>query len=189
MGLFDTVLLTPPILCPRCDSEMELQTKLFDPAMTTYRIGSVVSGSSVLSGILEEHAYCRNCLEAKREHEVTVFLVVWHSILAGVELSEEAADARLRAVDRADLIGWIDEAQRRERDWRRRFRAFYRDVREWHEHLAREAAKPDAEESDRSSRVFAALFRLPPEILDAPDPLGAILADHEESSGEQDGFF
>ena len=96
---------------------------LFDPAMATYRAGSIVSGSSVLSGILQEHAYCRSCLEANREHEVPVFLVVWHSILAGVERSEEAAEARLQAVDRADLIGWIDEAQRNERDWRRRFLA------------------------------------------------------------------
>ncbi|MFP4430684.1 MAG: hypothetical protein ACLFPV_05500 [Spirochaetaceae bacterium] len=189
MGLFDTVLLDPPITCPRCGSDVELQTKLFDPGMITYRIGSILSGSPVLSGILKEQAYCAECRKAEREPLVPVFLVVWHSILAGVELSEGAADARLYSVDRVDLIGWIDEAQRKERDWRQRFRAFYNDVRKWHEHLKREAAKPDKAEPDRASRTFAALFRLPPEILDAPDPLGAILAEHKDTSKEEDGFF
>ncbi len=90
MGLFDTILLVPPLTCPRCGSATELQTKLFDPTMMTYRAG--------------------------HEALTPVYLIVWHSILAGVALSEEDAHARLSAVDRVDLITWLDDAQRAEQD-------------------------------------------------------------------------
>ncbi len=45
MGVFDTVIVDPPLLCERCGATIEIQTKQFDPGMATYRIGSIISGS------------------------------------------------------------------------------------------------------------------------------------------------
>lgn len=180
MGLFDTILLDPPITCPNCGRTLELQTKHFEPAMISYRIGSIITGSSVLSGILKEDLFCHDCYKAERDHSVDVWLVVWHSILAGVERSEQAAEARLASVDRLDLIRWLDEAQRAERTWRSRFRSLYSDVSRWHEHL---------EHPERCrERAFRAFLSLPKEILETPDPLATILAKHHEASEESDGM-
>ena len=190
MGLFDTILLDPPITCPTCDRRLELQTKHFEPAMITYRIGSIITGSPVLSGILTEDLFCYDCYKAERDHRVDVWLVVWHSILAGVERSEQAAEARLASVDRLDLIRWLDEAQRAERTWRSRFRGFYRDVSRWHEHLEHPEMDDEGEEPEQSRRrALRALFGVPKEILEAPDPLATILAEHNETSEESDGMF
>lgn len=191
MGFSDTILLDPAITCPNCGRTLELQTRHFEPAMLSYRIGSVISGSPVLSGILTENLFCHDCHKAERGHRVDVWLVVWHSILAGVERSEQAAEARLASVDRLDLVRWLDEAQRAERTWRSRFRSLHGDVSKWHEHL--EHPEPDDNEGDESERsrrrAFRALLSLPKEILDAPDPLAEILAKHKDTSKESDGMF
>ncbi|MFW5717891.1 MAG: hypothetical protein ACOC37_00595 [Spirochaetota bacterium] len=193
MGLFDTILVDPPLTCSRCGAELELQTRLFDPAMITYRVGSLLTGSPVVTGILEEAAFCHDCYRAERETTDPIFLVVWHHILAGVERTEAAAESRLASIDRIDLIDWLDHAQRAEREWRRRFRGLYRDVRMWHEHLQREASKDEEEEEHgetrAAARVLARFHRLPDEIVAAGDPLAEILARNEESSPEHDGMF
>ena len=191
MGLFDTILLDPPITCPTCGRTLELQTKHFEPAMVSYRIGSIITYSPVLSGILTEDLFCHDCYKAERDHRVDVWLVVWHSILVGVERSEQAAEARLASIDRVDLIRWIDEAQRAERTWRSRFRSFYRDVSRWHEHVHHpEPDDEDGDDTERSRRrSMRAFFSLPKEILDTPDPLATILSNHNETSEESDGMF
>ena len=186
MGMFDTILLEPPMTCPKCGSPLSIQTKLFDAVMQSYRIGDVVSSSPVLHGVLRDQAFCRNCHQEEREPTTELYFVLWHSILAAVELTEEAAQKRLAEVDRLDLIRWLDAAQRRESEWRRRFRSFYNDVDRWHEEFKRsgadKSAPPDGDRADR----FAALFRLPDEIVNAEDPLAEILARHEDHSAEDD---
>ena len=192
MGLFDTILLDPPLSCSRCGEPLELQTKQFDSMMLTYRVGAIVSGSPVVSGILEDLGFCHACRRENRESTDPVYLVVWHHILAGVERTEADAEARLAAVDRLDLIEWLDEAQRAERDWRQRFRRLYADVRMWHEHLQRDDSEDAIDDHDRAraaARALANFHRLPDEILNAEDPLAALLAGHEEHSPEEDAFF
>ncbi|TVR51774.1 MAG: hypothetical protein EA426_19710 [Spirochaetaceae bacterium] len=187
MGLFDTIIVDPPLTCSRCGVELEIQTKHFDPAQMTYRVGSRISGSPVLSGILAESVFCLDCRRAGREQpDDAIFLVIWHSILAGVERTEPDAESRLASIDRLDLIEWLDEAQRAERDSKRCFWDLYRDVEMWHEHLHREDSE---DQSPSAARSFARIFRLPDEVLAAEDPLDEILKRHKETSPERDGLF
>ncbi len=197
MGLFDTIVVDPPFLCERCGATLEIQTKEFDPGMSTYRIGSVISSAPVVVGVVKDSLFCSACHSAGRTASDPIFFVIWHHILAGVERTEDAALARLASVDRPDLITWLDQAQRGEREWRQRFRRFYRDVKLWHEHVERENAKLAAgsaatevdSESEAAARVPFRFFLLPDEILNSPDPLAEILSQHEEHSPEADGMF
>ena len=61
-----------------------------------------------------------------------VYLIVWHSLLAGVEQDFANAEARLAAVDRLDLIAWLDEAQRDAACWSRNYHNLFSDVSRWH---------------------------------------------------------
>ena len=99
------------------------------------------------------------------------------------------AEARLAAVDRLDLIGWLDEAQRVTSRWRRHYHGLHHDVQRWHENLARAAApEPEATgETAERRRAFQRIFDLPPEILTAPDPLAAILERNKHADEEADG--
>jgi hypothetical protein len=173
-----------------------LQTKEFECIMAHLKIGSVLSGSSVMTGIVKETLCCEACYQARRESgdkadpppEPPVYLVIWHSILAGVEQDLAKAEARLAAVDRLDLIAWLDEAQRATSRWRRHYHGLYNDVQRWHDHLARTAApEPEASgETAERRRAFQRIFDLPSEILTAPDPLAAILARNQHADEESD---
>ena len=136
MGMFDTIYLKNPIACKTCGADiLDFQTKEFDNCLNHYRIGSVLSGSRVLSGVIKDEAYCRACSDAKRDAWTDVYLVVWHTILAGVETEECKAEARLNSVDRLDLVQWIEEAQRKEEQWQRRFFDLHHELRSWHEYV------------------------------------------------------
>jgi hypothetical protein len=151
MGMFDTIHVTPPLLCPTCGARHEsLQTKEFSCVMANYKVGSLIASSPVLMGIIKEWLWCSACYKAGQAGEAPVFLVIWHSILAGVEQYLAKAEARLAAVHRLDLIAWLEEAQREAVRWQRRFRRFHNDVRRWHEHLSR-AASPEPEDEDDSA--------------------------------------
>ena len=195
MGMFDTIHLKTPLICPVCGAEVRsLQTKEFDCLMVHLKIGSVLSGSAVMTGIVKDSLWCEACYKARRESaekvapppEPPVYLVIWHSVLAGVEQDLARAEARLAAVDRLDLIGWLDEAQREAARWRRHYYGLFNDVQRWHEHLARTAApEPEvAGENAERRRAFQRLFDLPQEILTAPDPLAAILAANKHPDDE-----
>jgi hypothetical protein len=194
MGMFDTIHLKHPLVCPVCGGgQYSHQTHAFEDVMAHYRIGSLVSGGGVLSGIVQETLWCAPCHQAGNRAESPVFLVIWHSILAGVEQDLTRAEARLSAVDRLDLIGWLDEAQRNENTWKRRFYGFFHDVRRWSEHLALQQNPepvPDGETAEQTERrkAFAGLWRLPEEILSAPDPLAAIIEKNtpEREKNQQD---
>lgn len=106
---------------------------------------------------------------------------IWHNILVGVYASQEEAEARLREVDRADLIAWLDEAQRQTRRWQRCFRGLVADIRE-----LRERQQESNEDDKQDSRFRTLIHRLPDEILQGPDPLGAIL-DKNRNQEKTDG--
>jgi hypothetical protein len=188
VGMFDTIHLAEPLVCPECGAEARsLQTKEFGAVMEHYRIGSVVSNGPVHTGIVKERLWCSACHDAGCPGESPVWLVIWHTVLAGVEQELAKAEARLAAVDRLDLIGWLDEAQRESARWQRRYRGLFNDVRRWHENLVRPREFTPQDEDDASAeprRAIARFFDLPDEILNSPDPLGAILAQHEHSDDE-----
>ena len=144
MGMFDTIYLDKAIACKTCGADiLDFQTKEFDSCMNHYRIGSVLSGSRVLSGIIKDEAYCQACSDAKRHAWTDVYMVVWHTIFAGVETEESKAQTRLASVDRLDLVQWIAEAQKKEEQWQRRFFSLHNELRRWHEPFAKPAKERD----------------------------------------------
>lgn len=184
--MFDTIHFKKPLICPVCGAEeSSLQTKHFDSCMAHFKIGSVLSGSPVLIGIIKETLWCDACHKAGRHPaESPVYLIVWHSLLAGVEQDLAKAEARLAAVDRLDLIAWLDEAQREVARWSRSYRKLFSDVSRWHEHLTRPPEPEPAGAEAERHRAFRRLFSLPDEILAAPDPLAAILAANKQGSDD-----
>jgi hypothetical protein len=183
MGMFDTIYLKKPLICPDCGAEeFSLQTKHFDCCMADFKIGSVLSGSPVLIGIIKETIWCNACHKAGRQSARSpVYLVIWHSLLAAVEQDLAKAEARLAAVDRLDLIAWLDEAQRDSEQWSRKYHKLFSDVSRWHERINRppepELTGPEAERH----RAFRRFLSLPEEILTAPDPLAAILMANKQA--------
>ena len=180
MGMFDIIHFKTPLKCPTCGAECtSTQTREFDCVLAEYRVGSVLSGSSVLSGIIKESAWCDGCRKAGNHSEWDVYLIVWHSILAGVEEDLARAEARLASVDRLDLIGWLDEAQREEEQWRRRYWGLFNDISKWRDHVAHKDEPEVVGEDAEKRRAFRSLFGLPDEILNAPDPLAALIEAHK----------
>jgi hypothetical protein len=195
MGMFDTIRLEEPLLCPECGAgHSEVQTHELGDVMAVYGIGSVLSCASVYSGILKESLWCNDCHRAGKEGSTPVYLVIWHSVLVAVEQDIVRAETRLREVDRLDLIGWLNEAQRRADLWQRRYYSLFGDVRKWQEHLVRLAQPEPAADGDEDPeatsrrRAFGRWLALPEEILEAPDPLAAILEKAKERESENDCF-
>lgn len=185
MGMFDTIHVKTPLICPACGAEVRsLQTKEFDCVLAELKVGTVLPGSSVHTGIIKDFLWCDACHKAGNPGDSPVYLVVWHSILAGVEQDLAKAESRLAAVDRLDLIGWLEEAQRDADRSRREFWGFYNDITRWHEHLARAAEPEPTGENAERARAFRRFFDLPEEILTAPDPLAALLAKHKPKADE-----
>ena len=192
MGMFDTIYLDKAIACKTCGADiLDFQTKELDSCMNHYRVGSVLLGSRVLSGVIKDEAYCRACSDAKRHAWTDVYLVVWHTILAGVETEESKARSRLASVDRLDLVEWIAEAQKKEEQWQKRFFALHNELRRWHEYVE-EQKKPQEPESESNKRLRAlrSIWSPSEEIKTAADPIGKILELHApKKSEEEPGFF
>ena len=182
MGMFDTIELETPLACPGCGTSISsLQTHELGDTMAVYRMGARLRGSPFLKGILTERLWCPQCPYVEGKKETIVYLVIWHSILAGVETDFDQAEMRLASIDRLDLIEWLDQAQQSSADWERKFLDLREDIRRWHEHLTRkdEPLVEGETEDQRSRRVrFRNFFTLPEAILSDPDPLGAILKNH-----------
>jgi len=183
MGMFDTVHLREPLACATCGAKIDsVQTKEFDCVLANLRIGSVLSGASIRSGIIKDWAYCMECHKSKRsDNRTDFFMVVWHSILVGIETTESAAEKRLAAVDRLDLIGWLEEAQRGEEEWRGRFHRLHDELSRWHDYLEKQKLPP---ESDDNKRHRFSFFEPPEEIRQAADPILAIVEKHGLKAGE-----
>lgn len=195
MGMFDTIHLKTPLVCPVCGAgQHTYQTHAFEDVMANYEIGSLVRGG-VLSGIVNETLWCSACHKAGERSESPVYLVIWHSILVGVEQDLACAEARLSSVDRLDLIGWLDEAQRETEKWRRLYYGLFNDLHRWHEHLDRQKNPEPAREGETAEqaerrKAFLGLWGFE-EILTAPDPLGAIMNRNKPdatSDREDDGW-
>ena len=192
MGMFDTIYLDKAIACKTCGADiLDFQTKEFDNCLNHYRIGSVLAGSRVLLGVIKDEAYCQACSDAKRHAWTDVYLVVWHTILAGVETEESKAQARLASVDRLDLVEWIAEAQKKEKQWQRRFFALHNELRRWHEYVEEQKKPQEPEsESNKRLRVLRSIWSPSEEIKTAADPIGKILELHApKKSEEEPGFF
>jgi uncharacterized protein (DUF983 family) len=185
MGLFDTIHLDPPLACPACGAtSSNFQTHELGESMATYRIGSVASMASVLTGIVKDRFWCEACYKAGKSGDSPAYLVIWHSIIVAVELDLAEAERKLAAVDRLSLIGWLDQAQREALQWRRRFFGLFHDVERWHEHLQKPPEADPAETDDGRRKAFRELFGLPKEILESTDPLAAILERNRADADE-----
>ncbi|NBB81227.1 MAG: hypothetical protein GVY36_17615 [Verrucomicrobia bacterium] len=180
MGLFDTIRFSPALQVPGWKEPVrEMQTKLFGSAMQEYRVGSLLPESPALIGVVEDSLWLAPKKAGAPGQTRAVYFVIWHRILAGVYLDAEAAEERLRRVDRLDLITWLDEAQRAAEHWKRRHNRLFTDVSAWHKHLKR--AEEGTEEENPWDRIS---WRLPEEILAAADPLAAILETHRKDDTE-----
>jgi hypothetical protein len=105
MGLFDTIHFSPPLQVPGWEAPVsETQTKLFGSRMAKYTVGSLLPETPVLIGVVEESLWCAPKEEGDSGQFHPVYFVIWHRILAGVYLDLAEAEARLRTVDRLDLI-------------------------------------------------------------------------------------
>ncbi|MEI6715875.1 MAG: hypothetical protein WCO60_19160 [Verrucomicrobiota bacterium] len=173
MGLFDTIHLHPnsPIACPACALEItEFQTKEFGKTLLEFRIGSLLRSCGILTGIIAQPFFCERCGHLDK----SLYLVIWHSILVAVEIDLNRAEAKLAAVDRLNLIEFLDQAQQREDDWKDRFFKLYNELYNWHERLNR------SEDTPQQLRLLMDRFRgVPEELLNSSDPLGEIINLHK----------
>ena len=176
MGMFDTIGLDPPLVCPACGhEEAALQTHHFGETLDVYRPGMIVSDCPILTGILRETFWCSECHNANLESAPELYVVIWHSILVGVEWRQEDAEQKLAAVDRLDLIEWLDRMQDESKRWRRKYHALRTDLDRWHRY---EAEQEEASGDDKGGGGASALRRIfmPDDaIKNADDPLEAIL--------------
>ena len=89
------------------------------------------------------------------------------------------------------LIGWLNEAQRKEKLWKRRFYRLFHDIGRWHEHLENQKnpeAIPEGESPEQTKRrtALSRLWGLPEEILNVPDPLAAIIEKNKPDPAEDE---
>ncbi len=191
MGMFDTIRLDPPLKCPVCAADVaEVQTHDFGDTMAVYRIGSVMTMSPVLTGIVKETFFCNACWKAvpqrERERERRILYIgLWHSILVAVGFDLSEVERRVATVDRLDLIGWLDQAQQQARDWESRFHHLRSDVERYREHL--QTPPDDGTEENPRLLALRRLLGLPEEVLNDPDPLKAILKRNEPRSSHAVG--
>jgi hypothetical protein len=188
MGMFDTIRLDEPLVCPACGNrESTLQTHHFGETLDTYRIGMLVPACPVLTGIVLESYWCSACHNADLKSAPQLHLVIWNAVLVAVEWTREDAERKLAAVDRLSLIQWLDRTQREAATWRRQYHALRNDLARWHDYQAREqrrASAPEDAPQPVASRLLG--FFAPDEaIRTAADPLAVILERHppDENSG------
>jgi hypothetical protein len=194
MGIFDTLILDPPLVCPRCGKAHEsMQTKVFDSSMSTYRPGMIVPGCPVHSGILKDYIWC--CPTDSDEHgRLDVWIMFWHGVLAGYSLDIGSAERRLSTLDRLDLLDWLDSMQKTTLTWSNRYHALYRDLSDWIEYRdmpAEEKAPSETAGKDKAPRFRRSLLmiRLPEEVRNDPDPLRRILERNGMDSEPDTGFW
>jgi hypothetical protein len=171
MGLFDTIQFDQPLTCPLCGIGVSsIQTKCFGSNLLEYRIGSVISGCSVLNGLIGDSHFCR---QGDSHHQVPVFIGVWNAILVAVDFQREAVERRLRTVDRVDLVQWLEVAQNNEAAWKGSYFRLCHQLKEWHRHMR----DPDA----------SRLPMVDDEFLEAEDRLQALLDQHRAINPSPEG--
>jgi hypothetical protein len=180
MGMFDTIKLEKPLVCPACGHEdSTVQTHHFGQGLATYRVGMIVSDSPILTGILLETFWCSACHNADTETAPKLYVVIWHSILIAVEWQREEAECKLAAVDRLNLIEWLDQTQREALTWRRNYHALRNDLARWQEYQDEQKRSTTAEDSSTTANSPLSKLFMPDEsIRNATDPLAVILERH-----------
>lgn len=177
MGMFDTIDLEKALICPSCGHEEQMvQTHHFGETLSTYRAGMIVSDCPVLTGILRETFWCSACHNEDMESAPELFIVIWHTVLVGVEWEQEEADRKLAAVDRLNLIDWLERMQRDAKEWRRKYHALRTDLDRWHKYALEKETQGD--EEPEGVNALRRIFMPDEEIRNATDPLEAILKRH-----------
>ncbi len=175
MGLFDTILLDEVRVCGSCGAAIDaVQTKSFSSALREYRVGDILAGSPMLTGVVREDLFCSNCNSVSQE----VYLAMWHTLLAGIYDSPEEAEERLLSIDRAELMDYIARHQRQAETWHVRFARLFGDLKNWYEH--RRAVETEGV-SDQDPRFFRIR-----EILEADDPIAALIEAHRPVNPEDE---
>ena len=166
MGLFDTVFLDPRRRCKKCGAEIDqVQTKAFEPGLHEYQVGDVIDGSPVLSGVIREELYCASCNESPQQ----VYFAVWHTLLTGVCDTAEAAERRIREIDRAELLDYLARHQRQSLQWHDRFSRLYGELQNLHDYQNRLESGDQTDAQDDPK-----FFRIRDFVTDN-DPLGALI--------------
>ena len=112
MGLFNEVVLDPPVCCPACSTFFSiLQTHAFDDTLTRYRVGDCPGHAEELR-VVRETVWCDQCC-APEEQRTVVYLVVVRGILVAVERDLDASQRRRRAPSLEDLALWYHDLYRR----------------------------------------------------------------------------
>jgi hypothetical protein len=184
MGLFDTIFFEEPKICSSCGAKIDsVQTKAFDPALLEYRVGDVVSGSPLLSGVIREDLFCNGCNTMTQ----AVYLAIWHTLLVGVYDTEEEAEARITKVDRAELLDYIARHQKQSWTWHNRFSRLFGDLRNLYDyqHELEEEGEIAANTETVGKIRNLRFFRIK-EILDTKDPLAALIEAHRPENPEDE---
>lgn len=133
MGLYDTIVLEPPVRCPRCGADIrDVQTKAFDCALGTYRVGDCIAHAEE-SHLIREELFCEQC---RAFTGACSYIAVYRGILVGCTPDHETAEALLRGLDLEQLILLYHDLYRRyaQTDSENlRAKCFMRDVCEWFE--------------------------------------------------------
>lgn len=188
MGLFDTIIFEEPKLCSSCGAKIDsVQTKAFDPALLEYRVGDVVCGSPLLSGVIREDLFCNAC----NSMTGVVYLAIWHTLLAGVYDTAEEAETRIQHVDRAELLDYIARHQKQAWTWHNRFSRLFGDLRNLYDYQhekeeAREGSQDQPEDASTAGKIRDLRFFRINEIVSAEDPLAALIEAHRPENPEDE---
>jgi hypothetical protein len=167
MGMFDTLVIDPPLKCDRCGALIsETQTKVFGNLLKTYKIGDVVDTSEVKTGIIEERLYCPACGNSQQK----VFITIWHSLITGVYLDPMDAEAKVLSIDRADILNHLIVHQSAYDELLRRYINLYHTIEGYREFIVSSADKN--KEWDPGIRFLSTRIS---EFIKEDDPLEAIL--------------
>jgi hypothetical protein len=170
MGLFDTLHFDQAIPCPACQNPIpSVQTHALSDSMENYKVGAILKSSPILTGVFTEELFCHKCFRENPQKQL-VYVVIWHSILAGIEHTEKAAEEKLKEIDRLDLIGWLDSAQTEEKKWKQAYYKLYRDLEDWHTYTQ---TPQDNTEKPNISKIWRERFIQ--EIIEAENPIQKIL--------------
>jgi uncharacterized protein YbaR (Trm112 family) len=182
MGLFDTVVFPAPVACPGCGTPLaSVQSKELGQGLATYRVGDVVAECPIVTGILEQMLWCDAC--HAMDHKV--YVTIWHSLLTGVYLDGTEAEARLLAVDRADILNHLVVHQRERWRLRRNLGTLLSLLEAYVGYLAAD---------DKAAFLGAPLGGIGrwelKDHLGEKDPLASIVAKYRTEIGEDDsGWF
>lgn len=167
MGIFDTVFLNPTRRCSHCGAEIDqVQTKAFDPGLNEYRVGDLIAGSPIISGVIREDLYCPACNQTPQQ----VYFAIWHSLLVGVSDTVHEAEARIGNVDRAELLDYLERHQRAALQWHDRFSRLYGELQNLHDYQMQGSSPVPPSGADENPKFFRIR-----DFIQSDDPLGALI--------------